>query len=152
MGNILSRNLNLDGQSIAIFNGYQHRNWVIYSYADGIDVNLVGQKTKASDVSINSFMSTPEPLFISPKDSNTGLLGTIPTTFYFPFSAISSTGAKGAKFIPVPYFNKTDTPNGSNDLDDYISSVLRQAILDIAKIDKTGLFGNGSNSTAQRIT
>jgi hypothetical protein len=130
---------------------------VIYSAADGLDMNLVGQKAKAADVTIVKaadvvkFTTSPAVPFISPKDSNTGLLGTIPTTFYFPFSAISSTGVSGAKLIPVPYFNKTDTPNGSNDLDDYISSVLKQAILDIAKIDKTGLLGGGTNTTAQRI-
>jgi hypothetical protein len=78
-----------------------------------------------------------------------GVLGTIPTYYFFPFSEFTNEGASGANMIPVPYFNKTETSKGFDDLDDYIGSALNTAILEIATIDKSGII-RGANSTSQQ--
>ncbi|KAL2917002.1 hypothetical protein HK105_203434 [Polyrhizophydium stewartii] len=122
-----------------IFQNAQKRSWVIYGVDPSVNPNLIGTKTQQRDLNVTEFLAAPSgPAFVSPQNATTGLFGTIPTRFYLDISSLSANAS--INMTSVPWFN----PVGGDDnaIDDQIGSIINTAILEIAKVDKSGLLKN----------
>jgi hypothetical protein len=138
----------VDLLTINVFNGNQQRTWALYSADPSVNLALIGSKPKQSDLTIPAFLGMSSgPAFI-PANTTGGLLGTIPTRYFLSTSTASQAGFGSASLLQVPWYNQTNaTPD---QLDNLISDSLNAVILEIAKLDKSGL--TGQNGTAQQDT
>ncbi|KAL2917001.1 hypothetical protein HK105_203433 [Polyrhizophydium stewartii] len=130
-----------------VFQNGQKRSWVVYGVDPSVDPNLIGTKTQQPSLPLNQFLAAPSgPAFVSPQNATTGLFGTIPTRFYLDISSLSANAS--INMTSVPWFN----PVGGDDnaIDDQIGSIINTAILEIAKVDKSGLL-KGDRGEANKV-
>ncbi|KAJ1330428.1 hypothetical protein BSLG_009562 [Batrachochytrium salamandrivorans] len=114
-----------------IFLNYQRRTWIVYSMDPGISEDLVGTKPEPSEIPALDFIRMPSSApFVSPNDSVTGILGTIPTRYFINASNIYAGDI--ASVVPVPWYKKV--LGGSNDIDDFITDAIGSAITAVSKI------------------
>ena len=122
-----------------IFSKAQMQTWMYIGFdSENVKLSDIGEKSKQNPINPFAFASLPDnvgPLFTSQQNTSAGLLDTIPTRFYASFSD---------DFIyPVPYYNFSTPIGGSgDDIDNLIAASLNLIIQNIAKLDKSALFGN----------
>jgi hypothetical protein len=139
-------NVTFDRFSQSKFINAQQKSWSLVGAAQGVDATLIGQKEIAPTIGILDFrkLLAPSPPF-DPKAK--GLLSSIPTRYFVDLDLKLPNPVKGV--IPTPWYNQTtQTPD---QLDEQISSLINEVILQIAAIDKIGLTDNKDPTVANNI-
>eukprot|EP00842_Homolaphlyctis_polyrhiza_P004047 jgi/Hompol1/4643/HPOL_003777-RA len=128
----------IEPNAVTIFQNLQQRSWSVVGYSPDIDPSLIGSKPNVSSVPVIAFANlTAGPVFVSPQDAKTGILGTIPTRFYAEFGSLLKPSITDVNATFVPWYKPVG--GDGNALDDAISSAINQVIADIALLDKSAL-------------
>ncbi|KAI8894334.1 hypothetical protein BC833DRAFT_634258, partial [Globomyces pollinis-pini] len=133
-----------DNLTLSQFQNLQRRHWAYIAYDPSVNPELIGSKPKLDGVSPAEFLN---PKF-SLNSSSTGLLGSIPYTYFLQTEGIGMDAFKTAKFQPVPWYNTTAS-NSGDELDDLIGKAIERALQLVAKLDKSDV--SSRNTTLQTL-
>ncbi|KAL5032323.1 hypothetical protein RTP6_000450 [Batrachochytrium dendrobatidis] len=135
--------------SIGLFFRSQKHSWAVYGADPSVDLNLIGVKNSQPKVPAIQFLTSPtKPVFESPQDGDTGILGTIPTRHYIEQETIFVNTSLSA--IAVPWF--LSVPGDGLSIDNYISSSIHQIIDEIANLNRSAILeARGRSRTGQRL-
>ncbi len=126
--------------TLQTFLQFQQQTSIIVGSSSAVSAADIGVKPfQAGQAVLAWSLASSGPAFVAPTPAApTGLLGTIPTRYYFSTSS--------GIFYAVPYYNFS-TVAAENSLDDFISTSINSVTAAIIRLDKSSLVGK--NASAQ---